>query len=581
MKLTTKSAFYLSLLSFLSFSSFAAPKIKDKIDLVKGWNAIYVESTPDDPSCEAIFANCPAVKSVGVYRSDADAATAQYDANGKEIVQKPVVYLQWIRGESASTLKSITGGYTYLVYSEGQATVSFEGVPSVPRMTWRKVLSTDVNEIFNLAGVSLPEGNDVSAAAYFGEGPFGTEKAGQAIYGIGGTDPKGPELVKIATFGRAPKVGGCKAYALTATKAGDWPGVIGFDGRPDLNFAPGVNYASFKLRNRGTKTHTYTIKAGLSEEDLPDTYPAFQRRLPRTDAISDPGFTNVEQDVAWQVTLEPDEVSEQVFRIDRSQLVSGTTYGALLTISEADTKMRVRLPVVATPDPDAAVKYPTGLWSGEIALSQVSQITDVSSNLVPVAAGGLLKMNVLLFVDPTKKQCKLLQRVVTGVDASGAPRLFKELSDVPQEVGNPKRVSTVMMSVDTPVVAQANTDEFGQSLVFDWTVAPKARDNPFRHAWHPDHDGKKADYSGDLPAGDDFSLYANPVKPELWSVSNRLEFSWHKLNNPGEPYEFGYMPDEVTAGYVNWEVTGLIAHKPIKSVGTFTLKRVVKAKEME
>ena len=87
MKLTTKSAFYLSLLSFLSFSSFAAPKIKDKIDLVKGWNAIYVESTPDDPSCETIFAGYPAVKSVGVYRSDADAATAQYDANGAELDQ--------------------------------------------------------------------------------------------------------------------------------------------------------------------------------------------------------------------------------------------------------------------------------------------------------------------------------------------------------------------------------------------------------------------------------------------------------------------------------------------------------------
>ena len=549
-------------------TSFAAPKIRDAIDLVKGWNAVYVESTPDDPSCETIFAGYPAVKSVGVYRSDADAATAQYDASGKEIVQKPVVYLQWIRGESASTLKSIIGGYTYLIYSENREAVHFEGVPSVPRMTWRKVSSTETNEFFNLAGVSLPEATEVSAAAYFGEGPFGTEKAGQAIYAIGGNDPKGPELVKIATFGRAPKVEGCKAYALTATKAGDWPGVIGFDGRPDLTFAPGVNYASFKLRNRGTKAHTYTIKAGLSEGTNPGTYPAFQRRLPRTDAISDPGFTNVEKDVAWEVTLEPDEVSEQVFRVDRSQLVAGTTYGALLTIFEVDTQMRVRLPVEAVPDPGGSVTYPTGLWVGEIALSRVSGLDDPTPT--PVASGGQLKMCVMMHVDEAG-QCKLLQRVAAGVDTNGEARLFRDLADVPSaEVQEAKRLSTVMMSVDTPVVSAAAGSAFGDDADFSWTVDAKARDNPFRHAWHPDHDGKKADYSGDLPEG-----------TELWGVTNRLDFSWHEQGDRSRPAHFPYNADETTSGVVTWEVSGLIANKPIKSVGTFALKRVFTARKVE
>ena len=138
-----------------------------------------------------------------------------------------------------------------------------------------------------------------------------------------------------------------------------------------------------------------------------------------------------------------------------------------------------------------------------------------------------------------------------------------------------------MMSVDTPVVAAAGGSAFGDEADFTWTIAPTARDNPFRHAWHPDHDGKKADYQGEAPSGDDFANYASPIKPELWSISNRLFFSWHEQGNHLLPAHFEYNANETTTGFVTWEVTGLIANKPIKSEGTFTLKRAVKAAELE
>jgi hypothetical protein len=183
-------------------------------------------------------------------------------------------------------------------------------------------------------------------------------------------------------------------------------------------------------------------------------------------------------------------------------------------------------------------------------------------------------------VDANRK-CTLLQRVAAGVDTNGTARLFKELADVPAEVENPRRLSTVMMSVDTPVVAATGASEFGDDADFSWTIDAKARDNPFRHAWHPDHDGKTADYKGDAPSGDVFENYAQPVKPELWSISNRLDFSWHEMGNHLLPVNFPYNADETTSGVVTWEVTGLVAKGPIKSVGTFTLKRVFKAARLE
>ena len=567
------------LFAVLCLASSAAPHIEETLTLENGWNAVYIESTPDQTACEDFFRELPVI-GAACYRSDADASTAQYDASGEEIVQKPVVYLQWIRGETTvSTLQSISGGYTYLLFATNAATCSFKGVPAVPRMIWRKVSSTETNEFLNLAGVSFaPDLAGTAAANYFGEGPYGTSSQGQVIYGVRGTDPNCPELSKMSSFGKTLPVVGGKAYAMTATKAGEWPGVIGIDGHAEVAFGKGA-YASVKIRNRGTKARTFGIMVTSAAAGDPEQMPALSRRLPRTDALSGPAFTNVTVDSAWEVTLEPDAVSEQVFTLDRSQLDPAQAYGCILVIEDrGGSLMRVRLPVTVEQESAEAVRYPTGLWAGEIRMSQVSQLNDETPT--PVAAGGLLKLRVLLHVDETKGACKLLQRVVAGIDTNGTPRLFRELSGVPSDVANPKRLSTVMMSVDTPVVGQESGGVFGKDLAFDWTVDAKARDNPFRHAWHPDHDGKKADYSGDLPTGDDFSLYANPVKPELWSISNRLTFAWHDLNDSAKS-TYSYTADETTAGYVTWEVSGLLANKPVKSVGTFALQRVFKAKKIE
>ena len=175
---------------------------------------------------------------------------------------------------------------------------------------------------------------------------------------------------------------------------------------------------------------------------------------------------------------------------------------------------------------------------------------------------------------------KLLQHVAAGVDTNGTPRLFRELESVPASVENARRFSTIMMSIDNPVV-EKTSGMFGDSLAFDWTIAERAADNPFRHAWHPDHDGKKADYSGPTPSGDNLANYAGIVKPELWSITNRMEFSWHKNNDPHADVDYEWTPSEKTTGFVTWTVSGLTAKHPIVSLGVFVLQRVIKAGALE
>ena len=565
---------FLAVLVVATAMTVQASHIAETMTLAKGWNAIYLESTPTNALCEDFFAGSP-VERVASYYSDAYSSTRQLADDGTEIAQKPVSYHVWVPGdEMASTLTALMGGRVYMIYANDAWSTNFVGVPAAPRQTWRAT-SGDTG-FMNLAGVSADTNATPTAKVYFGEGPFGTVSG--SAYQIGGTKTAAPTFLPLS-IGASPKLHGGMAYALTAAKDGEWPGVIGVMGS-GVFFGDADNFTALQIKNCGTANHTFKFSVVPSDDanEAGEVVPPLSRRLPRVDAISSPGYTNATEE-AWTVELAPDGITEQVFSIDRAQMSAGTEYGAILVIEDLGaSKMRVRLPIAVAAAPENAIAYPIGLWMGEIALSNVSGMSDETP--MPVEAGGTLRMNVMVHVaeDGT---CSLLQRVAAGMDADGNPRLFRELSGVPSEIENPRRISTVMMSVDTPVVAAADGSEFGNDAVFSWAVAPTARDNPFRHAWHPDHDGKTADYSGAAPSGDDFENYAQPIKPELWSITNRLEFSWHEHGESGLPVRFPYNADETTSGVVTWDVGGLSAKSPIRSTGTFTLKRVFKAKALE
>ena len=562
-------------MSLVSLSASAA-HISETMTLEKGWNAIYLESTPTSAVCEDFFAGAPVTR-VASYQSEAYSDTRQIADDGTSIDQKPISYYVWLpNDEVASTMTALVGGNVYVIYATNSWSKTFFGVPAAPRQMWRATADEDTG-FMNIVGVSIASGETVNVKAYFGEGPFGT--ASGVAYKIAGTKTAAPTFLSLG-IGAKSKVQGGKAYALTATKDGDWPGVIGVQGS-GVDFGSSANYASIMVRNCGTTNHTFRFTMVPSDDAAAtgEELPPISRALPRADILGEQPYTNIDANVSWTVDLAADEHTDLVFSLDRSKLVDGKEYGAILVIEDTSaSKMRVRLPItVSASEPAETVKFPVGLWSGYIQMETVSRLDD--TNKTPVKAGGTLKMSVMMHVAPDGA-VKLLQRVSAGVDTNGTPRLFRELESVPAEVENARRYSTVMMSIDNPVV-EKTSGVFGESLVFDWTVAERASDNPFRHAWHPDHDGKKADYSGSAPSGDDLGNYAYTVKPELWSITNSMEFSWHKNNNPDADIDFSWTPSEKTAGFVTWTVSGLTAKEPIVSLGVFVLQRAIKAAEVE
>ena len=544
-----------------------ASHIAETMTLAKGWNAIYLESTPTNAACADFFAGAPVAR-VASYHSDAYSSTRQIADDGTEIAQKPLSYYVWVRGdEDASTMTSLAGGRVYLIYATANWEKSFLGVPAAPRQTWRAT-SGDTG-FMNLAGVSVRPGSTVTAKAYFGEGPFGT--ASGTAYQVGGTKTTAPTFLSLG-IASSPKLLAGKAYALTAAKDGEWPGVIGFSGADTVAFGSG-DFASVTLRNFGTTNHIFRVTI-VASADPGERVPPMKRQV--KDEHGDESWTSA-TNAHWDVELAPDALATQKFAIDRAAMAAGETYAAVMQIEDLGaTQMRVRIPVTVEEKPADEAAFPVGLWAGYVQMEAVSSLT----NDTPSAAAGTLKMNILVHVaeDGTPK---LLQRVAAGIDDAGNMRLFRELSSAKAVCANPRRLSTVMMSVDAPVIAASAYTAFGDQLQFDWTVGANASDNPFRHAWHPDHDGKTADYSGPVVSGDDLANYMNPVKPELWSVTNTLCLSWHKLNNPTEDADFEHNPEETTAGYATWTVGGLLSNGPIKSMGVFFLKRIADVGEIE
>lgn len=568
-----------------------ASHVTQALKLPAGWNAVYLEVTPDDGKagtvdealCEKVFPG-EAVTTVLAYAGDAFGATRQYEEDGSVILQKPVPYLSWVRGDpEGSTLQGMDGGRCYLVYVDGEKLpagasaleVEVTGIPQAPATVWR---DTTKGDFMNLAGVSLWGDGPVAASAYFGEGPYGADGA---LYQVSGGTGEVPNFKAVAFMGQ-PKVASGRAYGATAGRSEAWGGVIGFVGPARVEFGGAEPQAAIQVRNAGSAARTlrFSLEGSvLADEAFP---PGLKRRLPQTELMAAPEWSALSAGASWEVELAPGESVTEVFAVDRLATAEGQGYGAVLVVDDlSGSRMRVRVPVtVAAAEGDAAeaaaAKFPAGLWSGFIQLEAVSRLEDP----LPVAAGGTLRMNVMVHVAPDGS-ARLLQRVAAGVDTNGTPRLFRELESVPaEEVPGARRFSTVMMSIDEPVV-EKKEGAFGERLAFEWTVAERASDNPFRHAWHPDHDGKTADYSGLTPSGDDFGNYAGVVKPELWSISNRMVFSWHENNDPEKPVVFERTPEEKTWGFVEWTVGGLTAKEPIRSLGSFVLQRVVAAGAIE
>ena len=554
-----------------------APYTTQSLSLVHGWNAVYVEVAPD-AAADDLFADWP-VDHVGLYDPASFLATRQFGADWDSEGLTGSSMALWKRGfPEASSLSRVPAGSVLVTYCTNEShSVTIRGVPAAPRTTWHV---SGTNAVYNFFGFSTTQQTDISA--YLEGSPCEGVKS-RAYYRIVGDNlDAGPGPLEVRTWNS--KVSDGDVLLLPSDDLSDWSGVLFVSPMNGIDFGQNGVKATLTVRNDGKSPRTVSVAleqaANAAELQLSGTLPLC---LHVRDA--DVARTNA----AWSAALSgygpvtkkelaPDETWRLEFGLDRtafSSLVKGLSFGALLRITEdGDSHAKVVVPLAGETSgvvvPDAAL--PVGLWVADVQFDHVL----APGSTVGTETGGAAKLRLPIHIDANGK-VRLLQRVVTAgeiaADGTYTYRLYAGSAVVPTTATMVTRISAVCLPTETPVIEAAG--ESDSVIAFSFTVAADGATSILRHPLHPQHDGLRWDFSTPAPSGDDFQNYKGDVKPETFSVGNRIEMSFGL--NGGEA---AWNPEGTKSGTCRWTFSGLMRQGNIVLSGPMTVKRVSSVAEI-
>lgn len=554
-----------------------APYTTQSLSLVQGWNAVYVEVAPD-ATADDFFADWP-VDHVGLYDPASFLATRQFGADWDSEGLTGSSMALWKRGfPEASSLSRVPAGSVLVTYCTNEShSVTIRGVPAAPRTTWHV---SGTNAVCNFFGFSTTQQTDISA--YLEGSPCEGVKS-RAYYRIVGDNlDAGPGLLEVRTWNSEVSDG--DVLLLPSDDLSDWSGVLFVSPMNGIDFGQNGVKATLTVSNDGKSPRTVSVAleqaANAAELQLSGTLPLC---LHVRDA--DVARTNA----AWSAALSgygpvtkkelaPDETWRLEFGLDRtafSSLVKGLSFGALLRITEdGDSHAKVVVPLAGETSgvvvPDAAL--PVGLWVADVQFDHVL----APSSTVGTETGGAAKLRLPIHIDANGK-VRLLQRVVTAgeiaADGTYTYRLYAGSAVVPTTATMVTRISAVCLPTETPVIEAAG--ESDSVIAFSFTVAADGATSILRHPLHPQHDGLRWDFSTPAPSGDDFQNYKGDVKPETFSVGNRIEMSFGL--NGGEA---AWNPEDTKSGTCRWTFSGLMRQGNIVLSGPMTVKRVSSVAEI-
>ena len=550
----------------LALVGFAAADVArvQEVSFRKGWNVLQIQVAPL-VSADELFRDWP-VETVSLYDPAAFLDTRQFSAaESSEGLSRAAMRI-WRRGNrGASNFFSVPADSILMFNATDAWSGLVLGTPCAPRVTWHPTSAATVK---NYIGLSVYE--PTTLAGYFSGAGIAASDC-MMVWG------EGEDARQAGIFGGQTFSDGA-VLAVDAAKAGDWSGVLYVSPRGGVDFGTRFSLAQATVRNDGATARTVSARLVLSAVD---------DMIPPPGLLVRDGGTGL-ANAAWAEfsaaaadrrtkTLAAGETWELQFALDRTRLSgpSGTVYGAVLEFRDEDggSKMRVAVPLTATGDGGAAAgdAWPKGVWIAAAELDAVTHFGTRGDSTGTAAAdirpaGGRMKVRLPVYVDGEGRMA-LLQRLWYGRTTNGVLRAFSgavAASDEP--LVDIRRVSSSCLPTDLPVVEMSGA--FGDEASAAFTVDERSNVNPMRHARHPRHDGLTADYLADAPSGDDLGNYSGTVKPESFSITNRIVFAWDAGNGTA------WNPDETLAGTLRWEFGGLRHEGTIRAEGRFAMKRI-------
>ena len=553
----------------------SAQNAAQPIALARGWNAVYVEVSPE-ASPDELFANWP-VDSVGVYDPAAFLSTRQFsaDTDTQGLQTSPIA--MWRRGiPDASPVSRIPAGVVCIAFNTGAVfRTTLVGVPAAPRTTWHV---TDDDTVYNFFGFSVQNGATVTPDDYLAGFP-GSAGTGRTCWTIGGlTRGASPTLVRGNT---GTTVSDGAVLLLPSSEVSDWSGALHVTPMDGLDFGTNATRRTLEIRNDGASPRTVSLEINRAVAELSTSFPfdptlvhwrdgAVARTNATWNALT--GFGEIARKTlgvgeTWSVQVGLDRAALP------SGLVRGTPFGALLTALDIDggSEMKAVIPLrAATGGTSDVVTWPAGLWVADVALDTV----DFASAENPAPAGSQLKLRLPVHVaeDGT---IRLLQRVIAAGDTDAAGtltyRLYAGEAEPPATATQTLRISSAVLPTETPVIeAEKYTlhSNFAYAI-FNFTIEADGATSLLRHPYHPQHDGLRWDFATSAPSGDNLDNYKGEVKPELFSVKNSILLMLDFAEGAAR-----WDPQETVIGTCTWSFSGLRHEGNLVASGLMSLRRV-------
>lgn len=485
----------------------------------------------------------------------------------------------WKRGFPVdSDFNRMLPNYGYLLkVTNGTAPfmLTIKGKAVMPRVQWRKAG-------LNLVGFPASDVVPLPTIGPYLEPPLLLDGATQVFRYVGGDlSVNNPVELLNPVYQALPRG---EAFWVKTGKFSDYYGPV----KVEVSLSPdGMLFGSsgavhqIVLTNRTDHPVTATLEPADSETDRGGGTVSSTSLLERVFDAGTQSYIYPAFDGPRDVELDAGETKAVVVALDRSALsgAPGTENASLLVVTDSDGLGRIDVPVTAT------VSGRGGLWIGEALISRVQNqlqqferdadgtyLYDGGGERIPLAGSGNNTLNATAQSYPL--------RLILHVDGAGNARLLSNVyaGPIATEVAEAEPafgIATHESLLDADSLASAVritsahfpldldlglTGSFGPGLSAEgtFTLAHDAGDNPFIHAFHPDHDNLNARFDNALAPG-----------AESHTVDRALTLDFDSASPNGDP-TWG---SRILTGTYTEEVTGI--HKnPISVEGAFFLRRL-------
>jgi len=543
--------------------------------LQPGWNAVFLEVSPENRSVETAFAGIP-VASVWTWAPSDD--TIQFIQNpneGMDLTSGWLGYFPRPRPEAFLTnLFILQANRAYLIKLDGTQPVTWNvsGIPSLRSMRW-------IPDSFNLMGFHIDPGRPPTFGSYFADR---TALEGQPIYRL---DHGGVWALVEQPYSNTITPG--EAYWVYCDGPTDFDGPmeVSVEWGDSLEFASSLNSQILVVRNRTVVDVDITLRQLSSQTPAPlsmkvedeDTGRETWASLPTTYAVPAP---------AGRELLLKFGVRRAEFTTDEVGGILEVTNGlGARRLVPVDAKRFHAPPATPAKGAKAAVANFAGLWQGLILINGVSEAQ--MGGTTPEETGKAFPLRVLIHVDSTGT-ARLLSEVIEMwkegtmvpdpenpgfliTETPGRPilltneDLIPNFTGVAMRDGIPVGIRLSSVAYDFPGEFLEMNGEVGTTGTLDATLAMEADfpTNPFKHIYHPDHNNLD-------------EQFLNPTQ-EAYEVTRHIQFIFSDIdpNEDNDP-EWG---DSLLGGTYFEEISGL-HRNTIYVGGTFRLHRVAGVPEL-